>query len=47
MATDECRGNQQLDTDEQKEESSLVLPGMLGEVESMRGKQERERGEDK
>lgn len=47
MATDEGGGNQQLDADEQKEKSSLVLSGMLGEVESVRGKQERERGEDK
>lgn len=47
MTTDECRGNQQLDADEQKEEPSLVLSGMLGEVESVRGQQEREHGEDK
>ncbi len=47
MATDECRSNQQLDPDEQKEEPSLVLPGMLGKVESVRGQQEREHGEDK
>jgi len=47
MTTDECRGNQQLDADEQKEEPSLMLSGMLGEVESVRGQQEREHGEDK
>ena len=47
MTTDECRGNQQLDADEQKEKPPLVLSGMLGKVESVRGKQEREHGEDK
>ena len=47
MATDECCGNQQLDADEQKEEPSLVLPGMLGEIKSVCGKQEREHGKDK
>jgi len=47
MAADECRGDQQLDADKQKEEPSLVLPGMLGKIESVRGQQEREHGEDK
>ena len=47
MTTDERRGNQQLDADEQKEKPPLVLSGMLGKVESGRGKQEREHGEDK
>ena len=44
MAMDECGGNQELDADEQKEEPSLVLPGMLGEVESVSSEQKRERG---
>jgi len=47
MATDECSGNQQLDTNEEKEEPSLMLSGMLGEVESVCGQQERKHGEDK
>ncbi|BFU90014.1 MAG: hypothetical protein NTAFB01_12010 [Nitrospira sp.] len=42
MAVDECRGNQQLDANEQKKDPSLVLPGMLGKRESMRGEQEGE-----
>jgi len=32
-----------LDADEEEEEPSLVLPGMLGERESVRGEQKRER----
>jgi hypothetical protein len=47
MTSDERRGNQQLDADEQKEKPSLVLSGMLGKIESVRGQQEREHGEDK
>lgn len=43
MATDECRGDQQLDTDEEKEEPSLVLASVFSEGESMRGKQKRDR----
>ena len=39
MATDECRGDQQLDADEEKEEPSSILPGMLGEGKSVRGEQ--------
>jgi len=47
MTTDKCGGDQQLDADEKKEEPSLVLSGMLGERESVRGEQEREHGEEK
>ena len=46
MVVDERRGNQQRDADEEKEESSLVLPCMLGEGESVSGEQEGEHGED-
>jgi hypothetical protein len=47
MSTDERRGNEQLDADEQNQKPSLVLSGMLGKIESVRGQQEREHGEDK
>jgi hypothetical protein len=37
MATDKCCGNQQLDTDEEKEEASFELSSPLCKRESVRG----------
>ena len=43
----EYRSDQQLDTDEEKEEPTFVLPGMFGEGELVRGNEEGENREDK
>lgn len=43
MMTDQCRGNQQLNADEEKEDPALELTRPLGNRESVRGEQKRER----
>lgn len=42
MAMDECRGNQQLDADEEKEQPTLILPRPLSEGKTVSGEQKRE-----
>lgn len=46
MAAYKCGGDQELNADEEKEKSSLMLPGMLSDRESLRGQQEGEHRED-
>ena len=42
MATDECCCDQQLDTDEQKEEPAFKLPRMFANREPVRREQKRD-----